>query len=157
MPHSWIYSRRFCDPGEAKSPLKRCFDRSRRRWNVLENEIRRFVPGVGGKTCNRIAGLYFNRLLLRKLWCQKFSFTEWFFFFFKLSFFCFLATFNCYLEFFLQLSINVIYSQIKEKAEKPSAFRPVFSTRKKKFRTAAISQTLLRRGEFNRCNAGGHD
>lgn len=39
-------------------------DRWRRRWNVLENEISRFVPGLGGKTCSRIAGLYFNRLWL---------------------------------------------------------------------------------------------
>lgn len=70
------------------------FDRSRRRRNVLENEIRRFVPGLGGKTCNRIAGLYFNRLLRK--WCSqkaRLDLTDCFYLFIYLLLY-FLATFN---------------------------------------------------------------
>lgn len=43
--HEFI--RMLSDPAEAKSPLKTMLYQI--RWSVLENEIRRFVPGLGGK------------------------------------------------------------------------------------------------------------
>lgn len=104
-------------PEKPNALWKRCLDSSGRRGNVLENEIKRFVPGLGGKTCSRIAGLYFNRLWLP----STILLTDFFFHFY------FIATFKskaCSLLIYIYIYIYIMLF-ILELAQRPRNLEPL--------------------------------